>query len=144
MQRVAKEFSERSCGVFSGVIGAIDGWLVRIRCPSTKLDGVRNPGHYFSRKGFYALNVQAMVSKKKKVLWSAIGNLGSLHDSACFKESKLCEILTNKREEFQEKGYFLVGDSAYALRPYMMVPYDKATIGSAEDSFNFYLSSSRI
>ena len=39
---------------------------------------------------------------------------------------------------------YLIGDSAYALRPFLLCPYDKAEPGSAEDVFNFMLSSNRI
>ena len=38
----------------------------------------------------------------------------------------------------------MVGDSAYALRNYLLVPYENARPGSPEDSFNYYLSSNRI
>ena len=45
------------CGAFQGCIGALDGWLVKIKKPSNK-DGVRFPSDFFSRKGFYVINVQ--------------------------------------------------------------------------------------
>jgi hypothetical protein len=48
--KVRKEFSTKTGGIFSGCIGALDGWLVRICCPTMK--EVTNPGKYFSRKGF--------------------------------------------------------------------------------------------
>ena len=44
-------------------MGVMYGWLVRIKYPSLR-DSVRNPGAYFSRKGFYALNVQAITDHK--------------------------------------------------------------------------------
>ena len=40
---------------FPGVIGAIDGTLIHIRCPS------ENKEAYNCRKRFYALNVQVQV-----------------------------------------------------------------------------------
>ena len=42
-----------------------------------------------------------------------------------------------------DKLYF-VGDSAYALRPYLMAPFDNAEPNTKEDAFNFFLSSNRI
>ena len=49
---------------------------------------------------------------------------------------------------FLERGLFIVGDSAYGLAPFMMVPYDsdemKDDIDHNMDSFNFHLSSCRI
>ena len=47
-------------------------------------------------------------------------------------------------DELYNNGLYLVGDSAYALRGFMMCPYDNATKGSVEDSFNFFQSSQRI
>ena len=41
-------------------------------------------------------------------------------------------------------GLYIVGDSAYALRPYLLVPYDNALAKSSNDVFNYYLSRNRI
>jgi hypothetical protein len=66
---------------------------VKIECPSLKKDGIKNPAGFFSRKGFYALNVQVIVDKKKRVLFMYMGAKGSEHDSAAFKSSKLYSTL---------------------------------------------------
>ena len=42
--RIRRQFGPTSDGVMIGVIGAIDGWLVRIRCPT--LHEVPNPGKF--------------------------------------------------------------------------------------------------
>ena len=85
--RIRLEFAVKSSGVMSGVIGVLDGWLVKIRCPT--MEEVHNPGKYFSRKGFYVLNVQAIVDLKKRIIWRHIGEKGSSHDSPCFHECSL-------------------------------------------------------
>lgn len=153
MYKVASHFAEgRSGGILAGVVGALDGWLVKIECPSMKKDGVENPGGYFSRKGFYALNVQAIVDKKKRILWMYLGAKGGEHDSAAFKSSNLYEILENMfldsngtmHKNHMNIPFYVIGDSAYSLRPFLMVPFDNALPHSAEDTFNFILSSSRI
>lgn len=64
LEEVAMVFLRKSNGVLAGCIGAIDGWLVKIIKPSYK-DGVKYPGTFFSRKGFYALNVVAIVDRDK-------------------------------------------------------------------------------
>ena len=46
--------------------------------------------------------------------------------------------------ELKRRGYLFIGDSAYALRSFLMTPYDNALHGTAEDNFNFFHSSSRI
>ena len=73
--RISREFDEKSSGVMDGCLGALDGWLVKIRC--SRYNEVANPGKYFSRKGFYALNVQVIVDWEKIVLWRLIGEKGS-------------------------------------------------------------------
>ena len=49
-QEISNLFSSRSDGVLDGCIGALDGWLVKIFCPTNK--EIENPGKYFSRKRF--------------------------------------------------------------------------------------------
>ena len=62
----ANHFAEKSNGVFYGTFGAIDGLAIRICSP--KLSEVPDPGNYYCRKGFYALNVQAICDKSKRFL----------------------------------------------------------------------------
>ena len=141
-RHIRNKFNTTSNGILSGCVGALDGWLVRIRCPT--LSEVPNPGKYISRKGFFAINVQAIVDKDKRILWRHIGSLGSSHDSPVFKESFLARYLDEHVREIIRKGIYLVGDSAYALRPYLLVPFDNAKPQSKEDGFNYYLSKNRI
>lgn len=137
-----EEFGIKTNYIINGCIGALDGWLVKIKSP--KFSEVLNPGKYFSRKGFFALNVQAIVDKKKRILWRLIGEKGSAHDSRVFNESNLGKRLLETADFYYGKGLYIVGDSAYSLRSYLLTPYDNAEPGSKEDNFNFFLSSSRI
>jgi len=118
--------------------------LLKIKCPSQTRDRVENTGHYYSRKGFYALNVQVIVDKKKRVLWRCINSRGAAHDSSAFKSSQLHQILENNWESLVQKGFYLIGDSAYSLKSYLLTPYDNAKPSTPEDSFNYYHSSCRI
>ena len=92
----------------------------------------------------YAINVQVIVDKKKCVLWRYIGSMGSSHDCPTFHESKLGKYLQEHAEELCDLGLFLVGDSAYALRNYLLIPYDNTVANLKEDNFNFFLSSCRL
>jgi hypothetical protein len=69
MMENARAFSNTGChnGILSGVIGSLDGWLVKIR-RSKKSDMVGDITSFYCRKGFYAVNVQAIVNKQKLVL----------------------------------------------------------------------------
>jgi hypothetical protein len=56
-------------------------------------------------------------------------------------------LLQEKSEELWARGLFMVGDSAYGLAPYLMVPYDKRQLDAegqiinlARDAFNYHLS----
>ena len=142
VNQIKHDFGTSSGGVLAGCIGAIDGWLVKIRCPT--LQESNNPGKYMSRKGFFSLNCQAICDKQKRILWRCIGERGSSHDSSVFKSTQLYEHLMLISEQLQEEGLYLVGDSAYSLRTFLMCPYDNTSPCTEEDSFNFYLSSARI
>ena len=37
-----------------------------------------------------------------------------------------------------QKGIYIIGDSAYSLKSFLLTPYDNAEPGSHEDSFNFF------
>ena len=142
LQEIIESFSSTSDGILTGYIGAIDGWLVAIRCPT--LSEVNNPGKYFARKGFYALNVQVICDKNKKIIWRSIGQLGSIHDSRAFNISSFATYLKANVQKFTDACLYFVGDSAYALRPYLMTPYDNVLPGTKEDTFNYFLSRNRI
>ena len=51
LEKVAVQFAKSSGGLLNGSIGAIDGWIVRIKNPSNR-DNIPNPGSFYSRKGF--------------------------------------------------------------------------------------------
>ena len=85
------------------------------------------------------------------MIWRDISAKGSEHDSSAFKDTKLYSKLVNlftgndDHPLCHEGCYlYLIGDSAYSLRPFLLCPYDKAKSGTAEDVFNFMLSSNRI
>ena len=73
--------------MFGGTIGALDGWLVKIKCPNSKRDKVTNFGSFFCRKGCYALNVQAIVDRNKMIICYSVKCCGSEHDSTAFKRT---------------------------------------------------------
>ena len=85
MKLVALQFLAASNGVINGCISAIDGWVVKKQKPSKK-DGVMNPHSFYSWKGYYAVNAQAIVDKQKRILFVACG---VEHDSSAFKNLSL-------------------------------------------------------
>jgi hypothetical protein len=143
LERISDGFSAASGDVFKGVIGAIDGLAIKIRCPTLSED-IADPGNYYCRKGFYALNAQVICDKFRRVLWVSTGHKGSTHDSTAFLGTDLYKLLQEKRLWLLAHALFLVGDTAYPLFSFLMVPFPKADAGSEEDAYNFWLSNSRI
>lgn len=143
MNAVALQFTQSSRGVINGCIGALDGWLVKIKKPC-KRDGVQNPQSFYSRKGFYAVNTQVIVDRNKRILFRSIMSRGAEHDSTAFRNSGLYGWLLDNYLVLVEKGYHFIGDSAYAIKSFLHTPYDNAAHSSDEDNYNFFHSSSRI
>ncbi|KAL7461520.1 hypothetical protein ACHAXS_001940 [Conticribra weissflogii] len=138
MDDVALQYTISSNGIICGCIGAIDGWIVKIARPTRKRDQVSNPSTYYSRKGYFGLNVQAIVP-----FWSILSR-GAKHDSTAFKNSKFYEGLMEKWVQLADLGFYFIGDSAYGIKSFLLMPYDNVCHGSAEDYYNFFHSSTRI
>ena len=106
MTVVAQGFSKRSGGILYGAIGAIDGWIVHITKPCWRYDMLKNISGFFSRKGFYALNVQCVVDHKKRVIWANPAYRGASHDSTCFRNSELYKLLSRLSDHLFNLGFF--------------------------------------
>jgi hypothetical protein len=97
---------------FPGAIGAIDCTHVPIQSP-----GSDNAEIYRNRKGYFSINVQLVCDAKCYITDVVARWPGSVHDSTIFDNCRLRAIL----ESGQLEGY-LIGDSGYACRSYMMTP----------------------
>ena len=60
-------------------IGAVDGMAMKIERPSKAC--VLNPAAYRSQKRFFALNLQALASYKRRFIWWSSKCCGNTHDS---------------------------------------------------------------
>ena len=77
LHELAAEFSNNTGGMFHGGFGSLDGLTIRMICP--RMADVKDPGDHCCRKGFRALDVQAICDKKKRFLWVNPMNEGSIH-----------------------------------------------------------------
>ena len=109
-----------------------------------KSDGVCNPSSLLSQKGFFDINIQEIVDKKKRILYKFIQHRGAENDSTAFKNSSYYKLLVENWMILDRHGFYFVGDSAYSLKSFLMPPYDNVMNGSHEDNYNFFHSSSRI
>lgn len=138
--QVSQSFSRLSQHKFRGAIGAVDGFLLALTDPGEE---VADSAHYYSRKGFFALNLQVICDGHRRVLWASCNSPGATHDSRAFERSQLfdqCRL----SEMMKTEGFFLIGDSAYVSSSWMVTPICGAVPGTVEDAFNYYQSRTRI
>ncbi|KAJ8937986.1 hypothetical protein NQ318_015483 [Aromia moschata] len=111
IRRVQIGFFEKAS--FPRVIAVIDCTHVKIQSPEDiDAEIFRN------RKGYFSLNVQVAVDSSYKFLNLVARWPGSIHDATIFYNSLL-------RACFERNDYpncFLLGDSGYALKPYLLTP----------------------
>ena len=74
----------------------------------------------------------------------AYSHKGGSHDSSCFRATKLYQYLKSLAPKLYEKGFYIIGDSAYCIESFILTPYDNALSKTSEDNYNFYQSSARI
>jgi DDE superfamily endonuclease len=98
---------------FYGVIGAIDGIAVAIRAPSPS--ECPNPRSFLNRKGFFAINVQAVVGADYSALYLSAKHAGSTHDSTAFQSTTMFNFLSLAAGEIGALPAFAVlsADDAY-------------------------------
>lgn len=112
---------------FPSVLGAIDGTLVPIQAPSV------DEHHFVCRKRFHAINVQVIGDANLMILNLVAKWPGSTHDAFMWSNCDICHKFENG--EIQEG--WLLGDSAYPLRPWMLTPILNATT-AGEKRYNRY------
>lgn len=134
----AAEWERRKGNYIRGIVGAVDGIAVKIRCPS---GAIKNPGAYYNRKGFYAIVVQAVCDSHRRFIFVHAGSEGSTPDSVAWSLSGLGRYLL---EHGLKYGYSIVGDAAYALSNCLLTPFPGTKLDGKKDTFNFYQSHYRI
>ena len=145
LQELEKGFAELSEGNIRGCVFSVDGFCVRIICPT----GVNNARDYWHRKKFYALVVQAVVDAKGKFMAASFKAVGSTHDSLAFKMSAFYEKLKSGILERPTglaglRTYFGVGDDAYENSPFLATPWPSRNLPMDKDSYNYWQSRIRI
>lgn len=122
---------------FPGVIGSIDGTHVYITAP------LQNAAYYINRYQSYSINVQAVVDHNLQVRDIHVGEVGSMNDSRVFDRSPLSQSLL--RGEGILPDQHLVGDGAYTLTNFMMIPFrNNGHLTGEQLRFNKRLSQCRV
>ena len=118
-------------------VGALDGIQVTIEKPHSGL----NPLHFYGRKGFYALIVQATMDSDYRVISCSSLTVGSTHEALAFRLSSLSAFLEAGK---LPKRFLIAGIEAFRVSDYTIIPFSLATASLYQDSFNFYQSSHRL
>jgi len=138
-RRVAEAFQNR--WNFPHCVGAIDGKHVALKKPG------KSGSRFFNHKGFFSIVLLAVVDADYRFLWVNVGAEGSCSDAGIFNRSTLAPALQEGTlglpdpdhlpNDDVDMPYFLVGDDAFALRPYMMKPYPQYRLTKEERIFNY-------
>jgi hypothetical protein len=136
MHNAANSFKEFSLdGRLNGCIGALDGWLGRIRVPSAS--DTMNVASYFSgHYQSYSVNVQATCDAAYRFTLISVLCPGSAGDSKAFAASFVQQYVSSLL-----RGFYMVANNAYTLSDTLLIPYcgvDK--LDPSKDVFKFYLS----
>ena len=141
LERVSDGFSRGGTSVLRGCIGALDGIAIKIKEPSR--NDVPNSSSYYNRKGFFALNVQAMCDSFYTFTYVGCLAAGSTHDSTAYGITSLATFLA-KPDNGLPKDYWVAADDAYTCSERLLTPWPGRKLSTAKDCFNYWQSSARI
>ncbi|KAM7304166.1 hypothetical protein ISCGN_014066 [Ixodes scapularis] len=106
-------------GRIPGVIGCVDGTMIAIVGPSQN-DPTVAKAAYWCRKQFYALNAMEVCNTDCRVMSIDPRYPGSVHNSFAWRYSWLWSNFEQGR--LIDDGRLLLGDSGYALEPWLITP----------------------
>ena len=147
LEALAAGFERRSYGKIRSCIGAVDGLLLPIEKPANvEGDGA---ARYFTRKGFFAWNVQAVCDADARFTHVSMLCVGSTHDSLAWSKDPLARRMAlggSVHTSLVIEGYHLVGDEAYSTAHTLSTPWTgRSAKGDAGRlAYNYYHSSARI
>ena len=125
-----------SNSVISGCVGAMDGLLVVIKCPSMK-DSNNNPSSYYS--GHYCchgLNIQTICDDSCQIIFLAVAAPGKSSDQATIECTGLPAIL-----DTLSLGSFVVGDAANTFSDKCITPFTGSQrLNPKKVAFSYFLS----
>ena len=126
-------------------VGALGGKHIAIKKPK------KSGSEYFNYKGYFSLVLLALVDAEYKFLWVNAGSSGS--SSEVFNRSKLRTRIVKGTlglplpEPMGPGGpnlhYFLLGDNAFVLMPWLVKPYSRRQLTREERIANYRISRGR-
>jgi hypothetical protein len=140
LRNAADEFALLSRdGLLNGCVLALDGWLCRIKVPSS--NETPNVSSYFSgHYQVYGLNVQATCDAQSRFTYVCVLCPGGSGDSRAYQASELRFYI-----DALPPGFYGVADNAYTLSEHLLIPYSGVEKNDkSKDVCNFYISQLRI
>ncbi|MCL4144307.1 UNVERIFIED_CONTAM: hypothetical protein GTU68_041549 [Idotea baltica] len=117
---------------FPRVVGVIDGCHIRI------LEPKNNANDFINRKFYPSINICAVCDPTCKFTFASIRWPGSCHDSFILRQTTLFNQYENN-----EKNGFILADSGYPCRKWIMTPYRNPQTQS-QMLYNNALSKTRV
>lgn len=90
---------------------------------------------YVNRKNYHSINVQLICDSNLRIININARYPGSTQDSFIWNNSKICPIMQELHRRYPF-NFALLGDSGYALRPWMLTPISDPVDGSPEYYYN--------
>jgi len=137
-QALADDWLEIHACPIAGVVGALDGTLIRILTPPRAVKVAFN-----TRKCFYGVTLMATCDAKKRFLWCRSGVPGSTADSRAFKDSRWYRRQGTAGRRTLAARSRLLADGGFALEEWLLKPYLSEQLNDALKLYNRVLSSAR-
>ena len=142
---IAKKFNEK--WQYPHCLGAIDGKHVVVQQPP-------NSGSYFyNYKHTHSIVVLAVAGPDYECLYADIGTNGRVSDGGIWKKCGLALAIEDNKLSLPSPEYLagcseclpfvLVGDDAFALKPYFMKPYPQQGLSIEKRVYNYRHSRAR-
>ncbi|XP_034317149.2 uncharacterized protein [Magallana gigas] len=133
-QAISRQFQLQSG--LPGIIGCLDGTHIRL---SSAPGGDKD---YFNRKNFPSIQLQVVADCDMLIRDAYTGWPGCTHDARVLRNSSLFDIAENGQCVMH--GKFIIADSAYPLRNWLMTPFrDNGRLNAQQRRFNQRLSVAR-
>ena len=117
---------------FPNVLGCIDGTHIPILKPK------EFEWQYLNRKLYHSINVQAVCDFRGKFTNMVVKHPGSAHDSFILQDSNLWRHM-----ETNENAGFILGDSAYPCRKWLMTPLPDP-VSQSQKRYNYAHKRTRV
>ncbi|XP_058452269.1 putative nuclease HARBI1 [Malaya genurostris] len=128
--------SFRQIAQFPNVLGCVDGCYIPIRKPARKMAHT-----YVNRHDQLSITLQGICDAKKKFIDVDVGCSSRMHDARIFENS----FISEKLPQICGQQFHILGDAAYPLREYLLVPFkDYGNLSAVQKNYNLKFTQTRV